>query len=136
MLMTPFAHDPFASRSAFRFFLDLITSSSDFATAFSVVFTPLGNESTYEIQKRYPAASETMQHIGEYQTAMAELRDAVQPELDLIDSRILAPAKEYQELVKKVRKAIVKRDHKVGWDGLLGGKGTQADSTTGSARRL
>jgi len=44
---------------------------------------------------------------------MNELRDAVQPELELIDSRVTAPLKEYSDLLKKIRKTITKREHKV-----------------------
>ena len=42
-----------------------------------------------------------------------ELKETIRPELELIESRVLAPAKELQEYTKKVRKAITKRDHKL-----------------------
>lgn len=44
---------------------------------------------------------------------MNELRDAVQPELELIDSRVTAPLKEYSDLLKKIRKTVTKREHKL-----------------------
>jgi len=43
----------------------------------------------------------------------SELRAALAPELELIDSRIIAPAKELQGILKQIRKNITKRDHKV-----------------------
>jgi len=45
---------------------------------------------------------------------MQELKDTLGPELELISSRIIAPAKEFQGIMKTIRKNITKREHKVG----------------------
>ena len=45
---------------------------------------------------------------------MQELKDTLSPELELISSRIIAPAKEFQGVMKTIRKNITKREHKVG----------------------
>jgi amphiphysin len=89
----------------------MLSSSTDFATAFTTVFSPIGGED--ELEKRYPEAAMTIQHIANYHTEMAELKETINPELELIDSRVVAPVKDYQELLKKVRKSITKREHKV-----------------------
>lgn len=44
---------------------------------------------------------------------MAELKDTLAPELDLIEGRVMTPAKEFKELLQRCRKTIVKRNHKV-----------------------
>jgi len=44
---------------------------------------------------------------------MEELRSAVGPELELIESRIVGPTKELQQVMKTIRKSITKRDHKL-----------------------
>lgn len=44
---------------------------------------------------------------------MEEMRVAIAPELELIESRIAAPTKELQSIMKLIRKSITKRDHKV-----------------------
>jgi len=44
----------------------------------------------------------------------SDLTETLNPELELIDSRIIVPCKELQEICKRIRKTIVKRDHKVG----------------------
>lgn len=46
---------------------------------------------------------------------MAELKDTLAPELDLIEGRVMTPAKEFKELLQRCRKTIVKRNHKVGY---------------------
>lgn len=35
------------------------------------------------------------------------------PELELIESRIIGPIKEFQNILKSIRKSIAKREHKV-----------------------
>lgn len=89
----------------------MINSSSAFAEAFLAIFTPGGTE--YDLESRYPGAAETIQQIGSYQTDMADLRESLAPEVELIETRIIAPSKEFVETLKKIRKTITKRDHKV-----------------------
>jgi amphiphysin len=52
-------------------------------------------------------------NIGQYQTLMEELRETLAPELELIDSRVITPSLELQDICKRIRKTITKRDHKV-----------------------
>ncbi|BGP18419.1 BAR adaptor protein Hob1 [Rhodosporidiobolus nylandii] len=89
----------------------MLISGSGFATSFTTLFSPLNDESS--LTARHPGAETTLRNIDQYQDLMAELRDAVQPELELIDSRVSQPLKEYQELLKKIRKTITKREHKL-----------------------
>lgn len=89
----------------------MITSSSSFAEAFLAIFTPGGKE--YDLESRFPGAAETIKQIGAYQADMAELKESLAPEVELIESRIIAPAKEFVDTLKKIRKSITKRDHKV-----------------------
>lgn len=91
----------------------LLSSSNDFATGFTTIFSPIGGESPYEFENKFPNAKATIQHIGEYQAAFDDLKDTIAPELELVDSRVVGPAKELHEYVKKIRKTITKREHKV-----------------------
>jgi len=90
---------------------NMVRSSTAFAEAFSVLFSPLGNE--YGLDSRYPSAAETIKNIGAYQSNMSELQEALMPEVELVESRIMAPTKELVDMMKKIRKAITKRDHKL-----------------------
>jgi amphiphysin len=89
----------------------MLTSQVGFADAFAVIFQPILNEQS--LTAKYPQAANTLRNIETYKEVMGDLRDAIQPELDLLDSRVTAPLKEYQDLVKKVRKTVTKREHKV-----------------------
>lgn len=89
----------------------MLTAQAGFGTAFATLFQPILDEAS--LTSKHPEAAATLRNIASYQELMSELRDAIQPELELIDSRVVAPLREYQELLKKVRKTITKRDHKV-----------------------
>ena len=82
-----------------------------FADHFNAVFSPVTGE--FDLARQHPDSDPTFENIGPYQELMAELDLAVQPELELIQSRIVAPLKEFKEVVKAVRKSITKREHKV-----------------------
>ena len=48
----------------------------------------------------------------EYEQIVNELKSSLAPELEMIETRIVAPADELQGIIKQVRKWAVKRDHK------------------------
>ena len=83
----------------------MLKSSADFATALSVLFSPIGSEG--DLSFRYPSAARTIDNIAAYNVDMDALREAVQPEIDLIDSRVIGPIKEFQVLLKNTRFARV-----------------------------
>lgn len=89
----------------------MLTSQAGFGVAFATIFQPIAGEAS--LSAKHPESASTIKQIASYQDLMSELRDAVQPELELIDARVVAPLKEYGDLLKKVRKTITKRDHKV-----------------------
>ncbi|SCV71418.1 BQ2448_3006 [Microbotryum intermedium] len=89
----------------------MLTSGAGFATAFTTLFQPINDEVSLTV--KHPESATTLRNISSYQELMAELRDTIQPELELIDSRVIAPLKEYQDLLKKIRKTVTKREHKL-----------------------
>ncbi|TFK76658.1 BAR-domain-containing protein [Pluteus cervinus] len=89
----------------------LFTSGASFATHFSTVFTPIATE--YDLIGKHPECGHTIRNVAKYEATMEELRGSVGPELELIDSRIVGPTKEFQGVLKLIRKTITKRDHKL-----------------------
>lgn len=89
----------------------MLTSSHDFGQAYITLLSPMSNE--VDLPERYPNAARTIEQMSFYQELITDLKSTIQPELDLIDTRIIAPIKEYNEIVKKAKKAITKRDHKL-----------------------
>lgn len=72
---------------------------------------PIAGE--YDLIGKNPDAAHTIKSVAKYESSMEELRAAVGPELELIESRIVGPTKEFQSVLKTIRKTITKRDHKV-----------------------
>lgn len=91
--------------------ISLFTSSAGFANHFNFIFSPLAAE--YNLQGKHPTCEATIANTPPYSTALDELRSAISPELELIESRIVAPVKEFQGVLKMIRKSITKRDHKL-----------------------
>ncbi|EAU92940.1 Hob1p [Coprinopsis cinerea okayama7 len=89
----------------------LFTSSSGFATHFAVIFQPIQGE--FDLLGKHPDATHTIRNVTQYQNAMEEMQQLISPELELITTRIHAPLKEFQAIVKTIRKTITKRDHKL-----------------------
>jgi amphiphysin len=89
----------------------LVTSGQGFATHYSTIFHPISGE--YDLIGKHPDAQHTIKNVSKYESAMEELRAVISPELELIESRIVAPVKDYQGILKTIRKTITKRDHKL-----------------------
>ncbi|KAJ7139521.1 hypothetical protein C8R44DRAFT_764687 [Mycena epipterygia] len=89
----------------------LFTSGAGFATHFSTLFHPISGE--YDLIGKNPDSAQTIRSVSKYETAMEELRSSIGPELELIESRIVGPTKELQQVMKMIRKSITKRDHKL-----------------------
>ena len=92
---------------------NLFNSGYGFAQHFSTVFHPVAGET--DLASKHPEAEHTVRHVDEYEGALDELKAAVVPELELIESRIIGPVKELQSILKLIRKSITKREHKVGY---------------------
>ncbi|KAH7906321.1 hypothetical protein BJ138DRAFT_1071871 [Hygrophoropsis aurantiaca] len=91
--------------------INLFTSTSGFANHFNFIFSPLSSELT--LASKHPGAAATIANTPPYATQMDELRSAISPELELIESRVMGPVKEFQGVLKVIRKTITKRDHKL-----------------------
>ncbi|RPD68771.1 BAR-domain-containing protein [Lentinus tigrinus ALCF2SS1-7] len=90
---------------------NLFTNATEFAQHFSTIFHPLGSE--YGLDSKHPEAEQTIAYVDVYATNMEEMKASVVPELELIESRIVGPIKEFQGILKSIRKSITKREHKL-----------------------
>ncbi|KAG8999876.1 hypothetical protein FRB94_005869 [Tulasnella sp. JGI-2019a] len=89
----------------------LLQSGTQFSIHFNNIFSPFSNE--HSLEAKHPDAAATIRNISQYQTEMEELRMTLSPELELIESRVVGPVKELQNVLKLIRKNITKRDHKL-----------------------
>ncbi|WFD20662.1 BAR adaptor protein Hob1 [Malassezia caprae] len=89
----------------------MLESCSMFTSEFSTLYHPLGME--YDLERRHPEVVQTLVNLTGYMTYIDDLRESLRPELELIATRVIAPAEELESLLKNVEKAITKRDHKL-----------------------
>ncbi|KAH7883953.1 hypothetical protein F5I97DRAFT_1938590 [Phlebopus sp. FC_14] len=89
----------------------LFNSVNGFANHFNFLFSPLASE--LDIAGKHPSCAATIANTPPYMVHVDELRSSVSPELELIESRIIGPVKEFQGILKTIRKTITKRDHKL-----------------------
>jgi amphiphysin len=89
----------------------LFTSGVGFSNHFATLFNPIAGE--FDLIGKHPEAALTVRSVELFQSTMDELRSTIGPELELIESRISGPIKEFQGVLKLIRKSITKRDHKV-----------------------
>ena len=54
-----------------------------------------------------------MINLSHYGQLMEELKESLTPEIELIESRVVSPTKDFQTIIKAIRKNITKRDHKL-----------------------
>lgn len=67
----------------------------------------------YDLIGNHPESEQSVRNVEKYQVTMEDLKALVTPELELIESRILAPLKDLQGTIKTIQKTITKRQHKV-----------------------
>jgi len=89
----------------------LFTSGAGFGAHFSTIFHPIAGE--YDLIGKHPDAAHTVRSVSKYESTMEEMKTLITPELELIDSRIVGPTKEFQVVLKTIRKTITKRNHKL-----------------------
>ncbi|KAI6133390.1 hypothetical protein EDD16DRAFT_1735554 [Pisolithus croceorrhizus] len=89
----------------------LFTSANAFANHFNFLFSPISGE--LSLGSRHPSAADTINNTPDYAKCIDELRTTISPELELIESRVVGPLKEFQGVLKIIRKTITKRDHKL-----------------------
>lgn len=89
----------------------LFMAEANFAQHFVVIFQPIAGE--YDLMGKHPDAASTIRNVTKYEAAMAEMKEVITPEVELIETRIAGPARELQAVMKLIRKTITKRDHKV-----------------------
>ncbi|KAF9431759.1 hypothetical protein BGZ76_011735 [Entomortierella beljakovae] len=92
----------------------LLNHQAEFGIILAEVYDPsLGEPSGEVTPRRVQTAPESLQAVDDFQAVMREIRDILLPEVDKLEASVIAPLQEMQNLMKMIRKSIVKRDHKL-----------------------
>lgn len=83
-----------------------------FAQAVAEIYKPISGRASDPDSYVIDGNPEGIRACEEYEAIVHDLKASLAPELEMIESRIVKPADELSEIIKIVRKACVKRDHK------------------------
>lgn len=84
----------------------------EFSKACAEIYKPISGRMSDPDSYVIDGNPEGIRACEEYEAIVQSLKASLQPELELIDSRIVRPADELLEIIKVVRKTASKRDHK------------------------
>lgn len=83
-----------------------------FSKACKEIYQPISGRASDPDSYVIDGNPEGIRACEEYEVIVQELKASLQPELEMIETRVVKPADELMEVIKVVRKATQKRDHK------------------------
>ncbi|KAL1925045.1 uncharacterized protein VTP21DRAFT_4699 [Calcarisporiella thermophila] len=91
----------------------LLNHQATIAETLVELYGPIDGRDDGSVARRPQASPQSMTAIQQYCTLMTETRDVLIPELDMMDRLVIRPTADLIEIMKLIRKTIVKRNHKV-----------------------
>lgn len=90
----------------------MLNHQIEFSKAIGEIYKPISGRMSDPNSTIPEGNPEGIQACEEYEAIVADLQATLQPELEMIEQRVIAPADQLLEVIKVVRKVNVKRDHK------------------------
>ncbi|KAK9257395.1 hypothetical protein V1507DRAFT_380741, partial [Lipomyces tetrasporus] len=90
----------------------MLTHQIEFSKAIEEIYKPISGRASDPNAAKPEGNPEGIQACEQYRAIVADLQTTLQPELEMLDTRIVKPADEMLEIIKHIRKLIVKRAHK------------------------
>jgi len=90
----------------------MLTHQIEFSKAIAEIYKPISGRVSDPDSAIPEGNPEGIRACEEYEAIVKELQATLQPELEMIETRVIRPADELLEIIKVIRKATVKRDHK------------------------
>ncbi|CAG7946538.1 unnamed protein product [Penicillium nalgiovense] len=100
------------SKKYFAAINGMLSHQIEFSKAIAEIYKPISGRASDPTSYQYEGNAEGIQACEEYEVIVKELQEALAPELEMIESRIISPADQLLEVIKVIRKVAVKRDHK------------------------
>ncbi|KAL1960620.1 hypothetical protein VTO42DRAFT_7199 [Malbranchea cinnamomea] len=100
------------SKKYFEAINGMLTHQIEFSKAIAELYKPISGRASDPETLKPEGNWEGIKACEEYEAIVRELQEMLQPELELIETRIISPADQLLEIIKAVRKVAVKRAHK------------------------
>lgn len=84
----------------------------EFSKAMTEIYKPISGTMSDPDSLVIRSNPEGVEACEEYEAIVKDLQETLAPELDMIESRIIRPANELLDVIKIIRKQVVKREHK------------------------
>lgn len=90
----------------------MLTHQIEFSQAIAEIYKPISGRVSDPDSTIPEGNPEGIQACEEYEAIVRELQATLQPELEMIETRVIRPADELLEIIKVIRKSATKRQHK------------------------
>lgn len=90
----------------------MLTHQIEFSKAIQEIYKPISGRVSDPNSTIPEGNPEGIRACEEYESIVSELQATLQPELEMIEQRVIAPADQLLEVIKVIRKVSVKRQHK------------------------
>lgn len=90
----------------------MLSHQIEFSKAIAELYKPISGRASDPNSYQFEGNPEGIQACEDYEAIVKELQEALSPELEMIESRVISPADQLLEVIKVIRKVAVKRDHK------------------------
>ncbi|CAI2177929.1 1405_t:CDS:2 [Funneliformis geosporum] len=91
----------------------ILNHQANFSDIMVELYNPIvGKNEAESTTRRITTPVQSMNSIKEFQMTMVELRDIILPELDHVDNMVVSPSKDFMDIIKMIKKTIIKREHK------------------------
>ncbi|KAI9683215.1 MAG: hypothetical protein M1820_010921 [Bogoriella megaspora] len=90
----------------------MLTHQIEFSKAVAEIYKPISGRMSDPDSYVVDGNPEGIKACEEYEDIVKELQTTLQPELEMIETRVIRPADELLEIIKVIQKTATKRDHK------------------------
>lgn len=92
--------------------IGMLNHQIEFSKAIAEIYKPISGRVSDPNSLVVEGNPEGIRACEEYESIVRDLLATLQPELEMIETRVIAPADQLLEVIKIIRKIIVKRQHK------------------------
>lgn len=100
------------SKKYFDAINSMLLHQIEFSKAIAEIYKPISGRMSDPDSLVVHANPEGIQACEEYEAVVKDLQETLAPELEMIESRVIRPANELTDVIKIIRKQILKREHK------------------------
>ncbi|KAF2452923.1 BAR domain-containing protein [Lineolata rhizophorae] len=90
----------------------MLSHQIEFSKACAEIYKPISGRMSDPDSFVQEGNPEGIKACEEYELIVRDLQGTLQPELEMIETRVIQPANELLDIIKVIRKAALKRDHK------------------------